>query len=407
MAIGFDWNSRAPRRSGLAVLAACASLALAACGSTKVDSNKQPVTTPPVSVSVSPSNATLAVGGQTLSFSAAVANSSNTAVTWQVNGVSGGNATVGTISASGQYLSPAALPSPASVTVSATSEADSTAEASVTLTLVAASAAVTVSVSPATATVKVGSGSQAFLATVSNAANLAVTWQVNGITGGDATVGTISASGVYQAPATMPAQPNITITAISVADKTKSATAAVTLSPLSPPTIGGSPATTVTAGTAYDFKPTASDPNGLPLTFSITGKPSWATFSTTTGELSGTPGSGDIGTSTITITASNGTTQASMSFVLSVVQAATGSATLSWVAPTTHTDGSAMTDLAGFRVYYGMQQGSLSNRLSIANATVTTTIISSLTSGTWYFAVTAVDSAGHESGYSNIASKTL
>ena len=57
------------------------------------------------------------------------------------------------------------------------------------------------------------------------------------------------------------------------------------------PTISGSPATSVTAGQAYNFQPTASDPDGNTLTFSIQNKPSWATFTTSTGRLSGTPAS--------------------------------------------------------------------------------------------------------------------
>ena len=56
-----------------------------------------------------------------------------------------------------------------------------------------------------------------------------------------------------------------------------------------PPTISGTPPTSVISGTAYSFQPTASDPDGNPLTFSITNRPSWATFSATTGRLQGTP----------------------------------------------------------------------------------------------------------------------
>src|SRR5437879_6447969 len=59
-----------------------------------------------------------------------------------------------------------------------------------------------------------------------------------------------------------------------------------------PPTISGSPATSVVAGQSYSFTPTTTDPSGRTLTFSISNKPSWATFSTTTGQLSGTPAAG-------------------------------------------------------------------------------------------------------------------
>src|SRR5207247_10304244 len=74
-----------------------------------------------VSVTISPILATVAAGG-TQQFSAAVQNTSNTAVTWQVNGVTGGNATVGTISSSGLYTAPGVVPNPATVTVTGSEE---------------------------------------------------------------------------------------------------------------------------------------------------------------------------------------------------------------------------------------------------------------------------------------------
>ena len=59
------------------------------------------------------------------------------------------------------------------------------------------------------------------------------------------------------------------------------------------PTISGQPPTSVKAGSTYDFRPTASDLDGDPLTFSIQGKPGWAKFDDTSGRLYGTPQSGD------------------------------------------------------------------------------------------------------------------
>ena len=73
------------------------------------------------------------------------------------------------------------------------------------------------------------------------------------------------------------------------------------------PTISGTPSTTATANQAYSFQPSASDAQGDSLTFSIVSKPTWAAFSTTTGQLSGTPASGDIGTTSgIIISVSDG-----------------------------------------------------------------------------------------------------
>ena len=90
----------------------------------------------PVSVTISPVSATVGAGG-TQQFTATVENTGNTAVTWQVSGVTGGNATVGTISSSGLYTAPAVVPNPAIVTVAAVSQADPTKSASAQVTITA------------------------------------------------------------------------------------------------------------------------------------------------------------------------------------------------------------------------------------------------------------------------------
>src|SRR5437016_4923274 len=132
-------------------------------------------------------------------FTATVLNTSNTAVTWQVSGVTGGNATVGTISSSGLYTAPAVVPNPATVTVTAVSQADPTKSASAQVTNTP-TAVVSVTISPVSATVGAG-GTQQFTATVQNYTTLLRSWQVSVVTGGNATVGTISSSGLYTAPA--------------------------------------------------------------------------------------------------------------------------------------------------------------------------------------------------------------
>ncbi|HVW70775.1 MAG TPA: S8 family serine peptidase [Steroidobacteraceae bacterium] len=87
---------------------------------------------------------------------------------------------------------------------------------------------VAVSVSPATATVQAG-GSQVFRATVTNTANTAVSWQVNGITGGTSVYGTITSDGVYTAPATVSSTLTATITAVSGADSSRTGSSQVTV----------------------------------------------------------------------------------------------------------------------------------------------------------------------------------
>ncbi|QEI11270.1 DUF4347 domain-containing protein [Cellvibrio japonicus] len=88
------------------------------------------------------------------------------------------------------------------------------------------------------------------------------------------------------------------------------------------PTISGTPATSVNQGAAYSFTPTASDIDvGDSLSFSIANMPSWASFNTATGELSGTPGNDDVGTTSgIVISVSDGSASASLpAFSLTVV----------------------------------------------------------------------------------------
>lgn len=175
------------------------------------------------------------------------------------------------------------------------------------------------------------------------------------------------------------------------------------------PTISGTPLKSVNAGTAYLFKPTAADADGDTLTFSIANKPAWATFNTATGQLSGTPAAASVGTfSGIVIAVSDGKTSTSLAaFALSVTQVSTGSATLSWTPPTQNTDGSQLTNLGGYRIYYGTNANSLTQTVEISNASVSTYVLSNLSPATWYFAVKSRTAAGVESDLSNVASKTI
>jgi hypothetical protein len=176
------------------------------------------------------------------------------------------------------------------------------------------------------------------------------------------------------------------------------------------PTISGTPSTSATVGVAYAFQPTASDPDGNTLTYSIVNRPAWATFSTSTGRLSGTPSSAYAGTtaSNIVISVSDGTTSSSLgAFSITVRQATTGSATLSWTPPTTNSDGTPLVNLAGFRIVYGQASRQYSQVLDIASPAIATAMIENLAAGTWYFAVKAYTSAGVESDVSNEASKTI
>ena len=175
------------------------------------------------------------------------------------------------------------------------------------------------------------------------------------------------------------------------------------------PVISGSPQTTVRAGSAYSFQPTASDPNGDALSFSISGKPSWATFSLTRGSLTGTPSTAQIGSyPNVVITASDGRASTSLPAFGVTVSAvsSSGTANLSWVAPTQNTDGSQLTNLAGYRIYYGTSSSSLSYATQVG-ANSNSYAYGNLPSGTHYFSVTAYNSAGQESARSAVGSKTI
>jgi hypothetical protein len=175
------------------------------------------------------------------------------------------------------------------------------------------------------------------------------------------------------------------------------------------PVISGTPPTSVTPGTVYSFQPTTSDPDGNPLTYSIANRPSWATFNASTGRLAGTPTSANVGTySNIVITVSDGAASASLpAFSITVVAVATGSATLSWIPPTTNTDGSPLTNLAGYRVRWGPAAGTYTSSVTLSNPGLTAYVVGNLVPGTYYFVVTALNSAGAESQFSNVASKTI
>jgi len=225
-------------------------------------SSSATVTLTPVAISVAPGTAQLIIG-QKQQFNATVTNTNNTAVAWTVN------PNLGTISTSGLYTAPASIASAQAVTITATSQADTTKTASATVNL----APVTVSVGPAAATLYVKQ-SQTFTATVGNALDSSVTWNISP-TG----AGAITSAGVYTAPASIASQQMVTVTAISNADPTRSGSATVTLMPVvvnvTPPTVtlyvGQSQTFTATVGNATDQSVTwSANPTGVG-TLSATG----------------------------------------------------------------------------------------------------------------------------------------
>jgi hypothetical protein len=199
--------------------------------------------------------------------------------------------------------------------------------------------------------------------------------------------------------------------------------------------IYGTPSTSVTATRYYGFQTWATDTDHKSVTYTIKNKPSWATFNASYGHLYGIPSASSVGTySNIVITASDGVSSASLpAFAITVnsngstgttsgsgsgsgggsgsgsggTTSSSGSVTVNWTPPTLNTNGSALTNLAGYTISYGTSASNRSSTVKVATTGVTSYVIDNLPTGTYYFGVTAYSSAGQTSTVSNVVSKTI
>jgi hypothetical protein len=205
-------------------------------------------------------------------------------------------------------------------------------------------------------------------------------------------------------------------------------------------TISGTPATSVAATRYYGFQSWATDTDSKALTYSIANKPTWATFDTKYGHLYGVPSAANVGKySNIVITASDGVSKASLpAFAITVTGSSgstgstggsgstggtggttggtggstgggttTGAATVNWHPPTQNTNGSTITNLAGYTIVYGTNKSNLTSSVKLANPGLTSYVVENLSAGTYYFGVTAYNSAGGASTVSSVVSKTI
>ena len=215
----------------------------------------------PVNVVVSTLSPNVGLGS-TVQFTAQVQNVSDQVVTWSVNGIAGGNSTVGTIANTGFYTAPLVLPTPATVVIAATADADSSKSSSVQETILPP---VAVSISPSTLDLPVGQ-SQQFTAVVLNAANTSVTWTVKGTGCGGSPCGQISSTGLYTPLSNLASSGTDTVVATSVADGTRFASVQV-LVYLPPSVATSTPSVTVSDGQTATFNLTlkggTGDPNQL------------------------------------------------------------------------------------------------------------------------------------------------
>jgi hypothetical protein len=184
-------------------------------------------------------------------------------------------------------------------------------------------------------------------------------------------------------------------------------------------TIVGTPTTSVKANWWYSFQSWATDNDHRAITYSIKNKPYWASFDTKYGHLYGKPPATSVGTYlNIVISASDGLSMAALpAFNINVTgttttgtggtSTTTGSALVQWHPPTTNTNGSILTNLAGYTIKYGTSASSLSSSVRVANPGLSSYQIDGLKAGTYYFGVTAYNSSGQTSSVSGVVSKTI
>ncbi|MGC2231223.1 MAG: hypothetical protein WBA09_06950 [Candidatus Acidiferrum sp.] len=196
------------------------------CGGGSPGSITPPPPPPPsISVTVTPTSGSVLLGNS-LTFSATVTNTTNTNVSWSVNGVAGGSASTGTITTAGVYTAPPDLPSLTTVQITATSQADPTKSASAQLTI---ASDIAITLGTPVASVELGA-TQAFHATISSAGHpdTTVRWSLTGATCPTA-CGIVDLNGNYTAPGILPFPANATLTAQSVADPSKTTSATITI----------------------------------------------------------------------------------------------------------------------------------------------------------------------------------
>lgn len=200
----------------------------AACGcsqSAATGGGLPPPQPPSIEISVTPQSENITLGNSQ-SFVATVTNTTNTSVSWSVNGVAGGNSVNGVIDPAGMYIAPADLPSPATIRITATSAADPTKSATANVTVISD---ISIQLTPNAAGVELGAV-QVFTPAISSAGHpdTAVRWSLSGASCPNS-CGSVDAGGNFTAPQILPAPALVTVSAQSVADPTKQASASITI----------------------------------------------------------------------------------------------------------------------------------------------------------------------------------
>jgi hypothetical protein len=161
----------------------------------------------------------------------------------------------------------------------------------------------------------------------------------------------------------------------------------------------------------YNLQPAASDPDGDSLTFTAENLPPWASIDVQTGRITGTPAAADVGAyESIAIVAADSAHQVTTDpITITVVNDAAGNgvATLRWGQPVSKVDGSVLDDLAGYRIAYGREADDLDHSIFIGDPAQISYEFATLASGTWFFAVMAVNANGLEGPPTPAAQKSI
>ena len=178
-----------------------------------------------ISVQITPQSVDV-VAGAKQQYQATVSGTADQRVIWAINGVQNNNPIFGTIDTTGLYTAPTSTPNPPTIVITAASAVDAKKFGKSYLNV--KSLPIVITVAPSAVTVNLAQAQQ-FTATVSGTSNTKVTWTVNGTAGGNATIGTIDANGLYTAPAILPNPPTVNVSAVSAADTHFVATAQTTI----------------------------------------------------------------------------------------------------------------------------------------------------------------------------------
>jgi trimeric autotransporter adhesin len=356
-----------------------------------------------VSIAITPTNPNIAKGTgkqftATGTYSDGTTQNLTTTATW--NSSSSGIATISNAAGS-QGLATSAATGSTTITATLGSISGST-----TLTVTPATL-VSIAITPTNPSIAKGTGKQ-FTATGTysdgTTQNLTTTATWSSSSSGIATISNAAGS---QGLATSVAAGSTTIKATS-AGISGSTTLTVTQAVLVSIAITPS-SQTISAGTTKQFTATGTYSDGT--TQNLTTTATWSSSSSGIATISNAAGSQGLATAVAAGTTTIMAVSGSISSTAALTVTGNNTVTLTWDAPTTRSDGSPLnllTDLSGYTIHYGTLSQSYTQTIAVANpGTAVVTRTFSLTPGTYYFAVTAIDSSGQESPYSSEASKTL